>query len=88
MTVAKDFYGLHLTGQYLSGKQEAARTVGETTYPGRYKVSILVGDRVYQVEYKDESAASAALGAVESMGNVSIPVGVRSAKGFTFYFGR
>jgi len=80
--------GLYLVGQYLAGKLEADREAEGKVYPGRFKVSVLVGDVVYRVEYRDEAAAVEAIGSPDRDDLVTIPVGVRSAKGFTFYFGR
>jgi len=82
--------GLYLVGEYLSGKQEPDQTsdTNGKVYPGRFKVSVLVGDRVFQVEYRDEASKVELIGSPERDDLVTIPVGVRSAKGYTFYFGR
>lgn len=80
--------GLWVSGLFLGGEQEKDRTVGDKTYPGRFKVKLLVGDRVVQVEYPNEDRATAAMpDTVEVMGPLTLPIGVRSAKGYTFYYG-
>lgn len=87
--------GLVLTGNYLSGKVQEGRDDGKGgRWPDRFIVTLLVGDRTVQVEYRDEKAAADAVatgawGATgEALFPVSLPVGVRAAKGFVFYFGR
>lgn len=86
--------GLVMTGEFLGTEQQKDRTSGDKTYPGRFLVKLLIGDRVNQVEYRSEDDAQGALidagldGAAISRGDVlSIPVGVRSAKGYTFFYG-
>jgi len=86
--------GLLLTGEFLSAKQQPgrARADGSGDYPGKFVVTILNGDRTTQVEYRDEAAfenmTGYDLGTLEKTERVALPVGVRSAKGYTFYFGR
>lgn len=92
--------GLVLTGNYLSGKVDLGRDDGKGgRWPDKFVVTLLVGDRTAQVEYRNEDAASAAIieGSTDSdrheapdwtMLPVSLPVGVRAAKGFVFYYGR
>lgn len=81
--------GLWLSGEYLGGTQERDRTTDDgRTFAGRYKVKLLVDDRVFQVEYRGEDEAVEAIGTPERGDVVTVPVGVRSAKGFTFYYGR
>ena len=81
--------GLVMTGEYLGSVQERDRTTEDgRTFQGRFKVKLLVSDRVVQVEYRDAEAAAAALGHEPERGDlVSLPVGVRSAKGYTFFYG-
>lgn len=90
-TDVRQSMGLWLTGEYVGSVQEEDR--GE--YPGKFKVSLLVGRRVLDVEFKDEEAAAAMLpgpdgdfAGVQRGDVLTFPVGVRSAKGYTFYFGR
>lgn len=85
--------GLWLRGQYLSSKVQHGRPRdpekpdGER-WPDRQIVTILTGDRTVQVEYANEDAAQAALGPAVATDEVVIPVGVRAAKNFVFYYGR
>jgi hypothetical protein len=51
-------------------------------------VTLLTGDRTVQVEYSDDNAAKAAIGDPQPTDEVMVPVGVRAAKGFVFYYGR
>ena len=86
--------GLHLTGEYRRAWQEEAREGTDANgnakvYAGRFKVRLLVNDRTLDVEYRDEAAAADALGdAIERGDVVTLPVGVRAAKGYVFYYGR
>lgn len=89
--------GLVLTGNYLSEKVQPGNEDGKGgRWPDRYIVTVLVGDRTVQVEYRDEAAAKEALasGALEDHGPdmtmcpVRLAVGVRAAKGYVFYYGR
>lgn len=87
--------GISVTGEYLGGVQEPDRTDkndASKVYAGRFKVKLLVGDRVLQVEYRDRAAAEAAVGAdleeVERGTMLHLPIGVRAAKGFAFFYGR
>jgi hypothetical protein len=92
MTNGRQAEGLYLTGEYRGGVQESDRQSddGKKTYPGRFKASILAGRRVLDVEYSDENAfMQSAGGEAVTFGElVTVPVGVRSAKGYTFFFGR
>jgi hypothetical protein len=94
MTNERQAEGLWLTGEYRGGVQEQDRQSddGKRTFPGRFKASVLAGRRVLDVEYSDEAAflaAAMADGTDVAFGStVTLPVGVRSAKGYTFYFGR
>jgi len=88
--------GLWLRGEFLSAEQLADQTKpakdgsGTVTYRGRFVVKMLVGDRVYQVEYKDREDAFVRIPLdVVARGDViEVPLGVRSAQGYTFYYGR
>jgi hypothetical protein len=86
--------GLWMTGEFLGTVQERERTDltdASKVYPGRFKVKVLTGDRVLQVEYKDEPEALSRIGLADwpaRGADVTLPVGVRSAKGYTFFFGR
>jgi hypothetical protein len=51
-------------------------------------VTLLTGDRTVQVEYANDAAARAAIGDPQPTDEVMIPVGVRAAKSFVFYYGR
>lgn len=83
-------------GQWLSGQfigtsiQRGSPRQDGGVYPDKFIVSILSGTRSVQVEYKDEGAARAAFGGAmpTKLDRVLIPIGVRSAKGYTFFFGR
>lgn len=83
--------GLTLSGKFLSTKVQHGKAIpdGDGYYPDKFIVTVLAGDRTVQVEYRDEAAAQAA-GAIAPapMEPVVIPVGVRAAKGYVFYFGR
>jgi len=84
--------GLVLTGQYLSGKVQEGNFIPDKPgerYPSRWVVSLLVGDRTMQVEFKNEEQARAYLGGVdpEPMDRVSMRVGTRGAKGYVFFYG-
>jgi len=86
--------GLLLTGAFLSAEQKADRHSpdGSKTYKGKYVVTLLVGDRTFQIEYRDENNVYELTGyeitALDPMARVALPVGVRSAQGYTFYYGR
>lgn len=83
--------GLWLRGQFLSGKVQKGRPNPEGgNWPDRYIVTLLTGDRTVQIEYGNEEAARAALGPALGVPTeeVVVPVGVRAAKGYVFYFGR
>lgn len=85
--------GLVLTGEFLSTEQQADRSDAETgkTYAGRWLVKLLTGDdRVISVEYRNKAVQEEMVGPIlaERGDVVTLPVGVRSAKGYTFYFGR
>lgn len=81
--------GLVLHGSFLSAKvQEGKPDDKGGKWPDRYIVTILSGDRTIQVEYRDEATAKEAGAIKEPMARVKLPVGVRAAKGFVFYFGR
>lgn len=82
--------GLTLAGEFLGTTQQADRTVGDKTYAGRFIVKLLADDRVFNVEYKDEQTAQDAAG-IDGLHRgdwIQLPVGVRAAKGYTFFFGR
>ena len=93
MTVASRA-GLFMSGEFLGTELEPDRPSKDDptkVYPGRFKVKLLVGDRVYQVEYPNEDEALSRIGIggwPERGDGLTVNVGVRSAKGFTFYFGR
>lgn len=83
--------GLTLTGELRGGRAEEGRPrpSGDGNYPDRYVVSIAAGDDIFRVEYRDEEAARLAVGDTAAKGDtVTVPVGVRAAKGYVFYFGR
>lgn len=86
--------GLVLTGQFISAKQQNDRPSadGTRTYPGKYVVTLLNGDRTTQVEYRDErtfeNMTGYAVQDLDAMERIALPVGVRAAKGYAFYFGR
>lgn len=91
MTVDRARLGLTLTGEFRRAFQEEPREGSDgKTYPGRYKVRVLdAGDRTVDVEFKDQDRAVEVMGGMPEPGDVvSIPVGVRAAKGFAFFFGR
>lgn len=92
MTVATEqAEGLTLTGEYRRAWQEEDRTAADgKTYPGRFKVRVLANDRTVDVEFKNEGTALSILGGEEPQRGelVSIPVGVRAAKGYVFFYGR
>lgn len=83
-----------LTGPFIMTKQQKDRESrdGSKTYPGKYVVTVLSGDRTVQVEYANERAFTAMTGYVPSelapQERIALPVGVRSAQGYTFFFGR
>ena len=87
--------GLVITGEYVDAVQEGEST-GQNgkTYPGRYKVGLLVGRRVVDVEYRTEDVfldhlADLGYSGTPQKGDmIALPVGVRSAQSYTFYFGR
>jgi hypothetical protein len=64
------------------------REDGNGNWPDRQVVTLLTGDRTVQVEYSDDNAAKAAIGDPQPTDEVMVPVGVRAAKGFVFYYGR
>ncbi len=83
--------GLQLTGEYRRAWKEDDRTATDGTgkvYAGRFKIRLLANDRTIDVEYRDEDSASHALGGAERGDVVTVPVGVRAAKGYTFFYGR
>ncbi len=83
--------GLQLTGEYRRAWKEADQTATDGTgkvYPGRFKVRFLANDRTMDVEYREEQTALDALRGAERGDVVTVPVGVRSAKGYTFFYGR
>lgn len=82
--------GLWVAGEYLGAEKRPDRPDGHGgTYAGKFVVSLLVGKRVVDVEYRDEQAAEAAMpGAVARGDLITLGIGVRAAKGYTFYFGR
>lgn len=89
--------GLHLTGEYRRAWLTDEREGDDgKKYPGRWKVRMLADDRTIDVEYKDEASFLEALDAAgydsdsaPERGTVmSLPVGVRAAKGYVFFFGR
>lgn len=85
--------GLHLVGRFLTSRQEEDRpNPAGGTYPGRFKLTVLVNDRTFDVEYRTAAEAELALGedprTLANLTPVALSVGVRSAKGFTFYFGK
>lgn len=87
-------------GQFLSAKVQSGKprtdadgaVIGK--WPDKFIVTLLVGERTRQIEYRDEDAALAAFNAtnweddVPKTTTVVLPVGHRAAKGFIFYFGR
>jgi len=85
--------GLRLSGELLGTEQQRDREADGKTYPGRFIVKILADDRVVQLEYRDQGEALAAVtaangGSAPERGDwLSLAVGVRSAKGYTFYYG-
>lgn len=85
--------GLILYGQYLSTKtqegrpRDASKPDGER-WPDREIVTVLVGDRTYQVEYRDADAARAAVGNVQPTQPIALPVGTRAGGKYVFYYGR
>lgn len=95
--------GLYVVGRFLSAKLEQGRPRKEKPgerWPDKFKVTILTGDRTVSVEYADEARARAAVligagmdssgpdGWPPAMAPVRLPVGTRSAQGYTFFFGR
>jgi len=89
-----------MIGRLVGARVQEGRPIpdGSGTYPAKFVVSVLNGDRTVQIEYKNEEAAFEALrefdpGApdihsIKELIRVVLPIGIRSAKGFTFYFGR
>lgn len=83
--------GILIEGEFLGVEQQRDRTVGDTTYPGRYIVKLLAGGRVHDIEFKDAAAAEnlvPELGAAQRLDVLTIPVGYRASKGYVFWFGR
>lgn len=82
--------GMLVKGEFIKHTIQEDRTDRATgvTYPGRHIVSVLADDRVIQVEYKDQSAVTAAIGNPERGDRVVVSIGQRIAKGFVFNFGR
>jgi hypothetical protein len=86
--------GLTLVGQFLGSQQEADRTSpdGERTFKGKYTVTVLVGQQTMRVEYKDRAQCMEIVGedveSIPRMERIALHVGVRSAQGYTFYYGR
>lgn len=89
MTMTEQPEGLQLTGEYRRAWKEDDRTGDDgKVYAGRYKVRLLANDRTIDVEYRDEQSALDALNGAERGDVLTIPVGVRAAKGYTFFYGR
>jgi hypothetical protein len=88
--------GVTLVGQFVDSKLEPDSTKetpqGPRTYPGKYVLILLVGDRTVRVEYRDQTTCEDIIGApVDSLvkgERVALHVGVRSAQSFTFYYGK
>jgi len=57
-------------------------------WPDKYIVTLLTGDRTVQIEYRDEASAVKAQAVAEPMTSLVLPVGVRAAKNYTFFYGR
>lgn len=85
--------GLVLSGMFVSARTQPGNDRPDgTKWPDKFNLTLLVGERTLQVEYRGQRECEAALGTsvddLAPMERVEVPVGVRAAKGYVFYYGR
>jgi hypothetical protein len=86
-----EYRGRHVTAEFWGTFQQPDKTKGEKVYPGKFLVQVQDGEALMSVEYADQVSAEVVLPWLTTAKRgdvVTVPFGVRSAQGYTFYYGR